>query len=300
MAVVKEERNVSGLSVFYTAPNGQETASRYPAVLSSKGLQVHRIAALMARHLYLYNRSLPRLMEVFYWPLLDLTIWGFITLYLAKFQPQVSVFATFLLGALILWDVLFRAQQAITLTFLEDVWARNLINLFGSPLKPSEFLVAAMLISILKFVAVSVVMALCAATFFSYNILALGLWLLPFVANLIVMGWAIGVFTSSLIMRFGQEASYLAWGVVFLFQPISCVFYPIEVLPAWLQPIAKMNPASHVFEGMRAVLSQGAAPWSHLTWAIGLNLIFMTCAIVWFFRTFAFCQDKGLLVRVGE
>lgn len=291
---------MSELSVFYNAHNGQATAGRHPVVLSSKGLRVHRIAALMARHLYLYNRSLPRLMEVFYWPLLDLTIWGFITLYLAKFQTQVPAFATFLLGALILWDVLFRAQQAITLTLLEDVWASNLVNLFGSPLRPSEFLVAAMLISILKFVAVSVVMALCAATFFSYNILALGLWLLPFVANLIVMGWTIGVFTSSLIMRFGQEASYLAWGVVFLFQPISCVFYPREVLPAWLQPIAKMNPASHVFEGMRAVLSQAAAPWSHLTWAMGLNLIIMTSAIVWFFRTFAFCQDKGLLVRVGE
>jgi ABC-2 type transport system permease protein len=268
--------------------------------LSGKGVRVHRVAALMARHLYLYSRSLPRVLEVLYWPFLDLTIWGFITLYLAKNVTGVPAFASFLLGALILWDVLFRSQQAITLTFLEDVWARNLINMFGSPLKPSEFLAAAMLLSILKVIVVAIVMGLCALTFFSYNIFILGAWLIPFVANLVMMGWAIGVVTTSLIMRFGQDASYLAWGIVFLFQPISCVFYPMDVLPLWLQPIAQANPASHVFEGMRAVLSGAGAPWPHLVWAIGLNLVLMASALGWFFRNFAVCQEKGLLVRVGE
>ncbi len=292
---------MSVLSLFYSPYSRRETAGERDAVrLSSKGMRVHRITALMSRHLYLYNRSLPRLMEVFYWPLLDLVIWGFITHFMAKHQTQVPAFVTFLLGALILWDVLFRAQQAITLAFLEDLWARNLINLFASPLKPSEFLAAAMLISVLKVTAVSVVMGLCAVTFFSYNLLVLGIWLLPFVANLVVMGWAIGVCTSSLIMRFGQEASYLAWGVVFLFQPVSCVFYPIEVLPEWLRPVAQINPAAHVFEGMRAVLTDAAAPWSHLVWAVALNVLLLTSAITWFFQTFAYCKEQGRLVRVGD
>lgn len=240
------------------------------------------------------------MMEVFYWPFLDLTIWGFITLYLAKHQTEVPAFVTFLLGALILWDMLFRSQQAVTLAFLEDMWAKNLINLFASPLKPSEFLTATMVISILKVIAVSLVMGLCAMAFFSYNVLVLGLWLIPFVANLVVMGWVIGVLTTSLIMRFGQEVSVLAWSVVFLFQPISCVFYPLDVLPRWLQPIAWMNPASHIFEGMRVVLAKAGAPWIHLAWATGLNLFLLAAVIAWFFRTFAACQEQGLLVKVGE
>ena len=119
-------------------------------------MKVHRIYALVARHLYLYRRSLPRMMEIFYWPFLDLVIWGFITVYLMKFQGQIPGAVTFFLGALILWDVLFRAQQGITISFLEEIWARNLMNLFASPLKPNEFLAATMVMSALKVVAVSV------------------------------------------------------------------------------------------------------------------------------------------------
>ncbi len=263
-------------------------------------MKLHRVTALIFRHLYLYRRSLPRIMEIFYWPFLDLVIWGFITLYLARYQPQLPGFATFFLGALILWDILFRAQQGITITFLEELWARNLMNLFASPLKPSEFLVATMAMSIMKVTAVSIVMVVCALVFYSYNVLMIGLWLGPFVLNLVVIGWIIGVFTTSLIMRFGQEAEVLAWSMVFLFQPISCVFYPMEVLPVWLQGIAWVNPAAHIFEGMRAVLTAGQAPLSHLAWAIGLNGVLVLGVVGWFYRTMAYCKDHGLLVRVGE
>ena len=263
-------------------------------------MKLHRITAIVFRHLYLYRRSLPRIMEIFYWPFLDLVIWGFITLYLARYQTQVPGFVTFFLGALILWDVLFRSQQGITISFLEELWSRNLMNLFASPLKPSEFLAATMIMSIFKVACVSLVMGLCAWLFYDYSILIIGLWLLPFVLNLVVTGWVIGVFTTSLIMRFGQEAEVLAWSMVFLFQPISCVFYPMDVLPVWLKPVAWANPAAHVFEGMRGVLSQSGQPVEHLGWAIGLNLLFLTAMIAWFHQTFAYCRNQGLLVRVGE
>jgi ABC-2 type transport system permease protein len=175
------------------------------------------------------------------------------------------------------------------------------MNLFASPLKPSEFLAATMVMSILKVTVVSIVMTLSALFFYSYNVLAIGLWLIPFVVNLVITGWVIGVFTTSLIMRFGQEAEVLAWSMVFLFQPISCVFYPLEVLPGWLQPVAWANPAAHVFEGMRSVLTpSGASPFVNLAWAAGLNLLFLAAAIAWFYRTVAYCRDQGLLVRVGE
>lgn len=239
-------------------------------------------------------------MEIFYWPFLDLVVWGFITLYLMKFQGQIPGVVTFFLGALILWDVLFRAQQGITISFLEEIWARNLMNLFASPLKPSEFLVATMALSIFKVTAVSIVMVLAAFFFYDYNIFKIGMSLIPFVLNLLVAGWTIGVFTTSLIMRFGQEAEVLAWGMVFLFQPVSCVFYPIDVLPKWLQAVAWMNPAAHVFEGMRGVIGNGALSGVHLTWAIGLNLVYLTAMVAWFHHTFNVCKEQGSLVRVGE
>lgn len=260
----------------------------------------HRIAALIARHLYLYRRSLPRIMEIFYWPFLDLVIWGFITLYLARYQSQVPGFVTFFLGALILWDMLFRSQQGITISFLEELWARNLMNLFASPLKPSEFLAATMAMSVMKVAVVSIVMGVCALMFYSYNVFTIGLWLIPFVLNLVITGWVIGVFTTSLIMRFGQEAEVLAWSMVFLFQPISCVFYPMDVLPGWLKPIAMANPAAHIFEGMRGVLTSGSPPLTNLAWAGSLNALLLVLVIAWFYRTFAYCKEQGLLVRVGE
>ncbi len=263
-------------------------------------MKLHRILALLARHLYLYRRSLPRIMEIFYWPFLDLVIWGFITIYLARYQSQISGFITFFLGALILWDMLFRAQQGITISFLEELWARNLMNLFASPLKPSEFLAATMVMSIFKVTCVSIIMTLCALLFYSYNVFMMGLWLIPFVVNLVLTGWVIGVFTTSLIMRFGQEAEVLAWSMVFLFQPISCVFYPMDVLPDWLKPVAWANPAAHIFEGMRAVLGGGGSPSMSLAWAVGLNGLLLVAAVGWFYRTFAYCKDQGLLVRIGE
>lgn len=263
-------------------------------------MSLHRIMALVLRHLYLYRRSLPRLMEIFYWPFLDLVIWGFITMYLARFQGEVPGFVTFFLGALILWDVLFRAQQGITISFLEEIWARNLMNLFASPLKPGEFLAATMAMSIFKVTLVSVIMVICAYAFYSYNVFIIGLWLLPFVVNLVVTGWIIGVLTTSLIMRFGQEAEVLAWSMVFLFQPISCVFYPMDILPAWLKPVAWANPAAHIFEGMRDVLTIQGSPMTHLTWACGLNLLYLAVVIAAFQWTFAISKERGLLVKIGE
>jgi ABC-2 type transport system permease protein len=128
----------------------------------------------------------------------------------------------------------------------------------------------------------------------------MGAWLLPFVLNLVISGWIIGVLTTSLIMRFGQEAEILAWSLVFLFQPISCVFYPLEVLPTWLQAVAWINPAAHVFEGMREVLTGTRAPLFHLAWAGALNAALLIGAVMLFYKTFAYCKVQGSLVRVGE
>ena len=263
-------------------------------------MNVGRVSALIARHLFLYRRSFPRLLEIFYWPLLDLVVWGFITIYLAQEGKIMHGAVTFFLGALIFWDILFRAQQGIAISFLEEIWSRNLMNLFASPLTAGEFLAATMVMSILKVAAVSIIMAFAALLFYSYNVFLMGLTLIPFVLNLIAAGWLIGILTMSVIMRFGQQAEVLAWGLVFLFQPISCVFYPMSVLPAWLTPLAFANPAAHVFEGMRGVLLDHTVPLAHLGWATGLNVLYLLLMIALYQYTFAVCKDRGTLVRVGE
>ena len=143
-------------------------------------------------------------------------------------------------------------------------------------------------------------MGICAWLFYDYNVLVMGLWLLPFVLNLVITGWIIGVLTTSLIMRFGQEAEILAWSLVFLFQPISCVFYPMEVLPMWLQAVAWINPAAHVFEGMRAVLFEHVFRTDYFLSAIALDLVYLAVGATIFFIAFRNARHRGALLQMGE
>jgi ABC-2 type transport system permease protein len=263
-------------------------------------MNLGRVFAIVMRHLYLYKRSLSRLMEIFYWPLLDLLVWGFITIYLNQFKGTLPNFLGFFLGALILWDILYRSQQGISISFLEEVWSRNLLNLFVTPLRPGEFLVATMLISIFKLFTAGIATVALAWLLYSFNIFIMGLALLPFVLNLMVFGWAIGVSTTAVILRFGQKAEIMAWGLAFLFQPVSAVFYPVSVLPEWLQQIAWWVPATPVFEGMRTVIQSGDFPLQELLWSFWLNLLYLSAAVLFFYYTFRVAKQKGLLLRVGE
>jgi ABC-2 type transport system permease protein len=262
-------------------------------------MKLYRVAAIIQRHLYLYQRSLPRMTEIFFWPLLDILLWGFVTLYLRNFQTGLPKFVTFFLGALILWDILYRAQQGISVSFLEEVWSKNLLNLFVSPLRPSEFLTALMSISVFKLLTAGIASAFLAWFFYSFNLFLLGISLIPFVLNLMIMGWAIGVVTMATILLYGQEAEVMAWGLAFLVQPISAVFYPVSVLPTWLQPLALMIPSSHIFEGMRAVVETGQIPVEALIKAAALNAIYLSGALFLFYRNLRVVKDRGLLMRSG-
>ena len=263
-------------------------------------MKLHRILALASRHLMLYKRSPQRIMEIIYWPVLDVVLWGFITLYLNRYQSGLPSVVAFFLGALILWDILFRAQQGVCISFLEEIWSRNLLNLFVSPLRPIEFLASTMLISIAKVILSSAATVLLALLFYSFNVFTIGLSLVPFVLNLILMGWAIGVFTTAIILRYGQQAEVLAWGLVLLFMPVSAVFYPVSILPPFLQGISKFIPASHIFEGMRTVITGGIFPARELFWALGLNVLYLIVSLNFFFWMFGVVKRRGLLVRVGE
>jgi ABC-2 type transport system permease protein len=239
-------------------------------------------------------------MEVLYWPVLDLLLWGFITLYLANYEAGLPKFVTFFLGALILWDILFRAQQGVCISFLEEIWSRNLLNLFVSPLRPLEYLASTMLISLVKVMLASTATVLLALVIYDFNLFVIGVSLIPFMLNLILMGWTVGLFTTAIILRYGQQAEILAWGLVFLVQPFSAVFYPVSVLPSFLQAVALYIPAAHVFEGMRAVIEGGGFPVAHLMWALGLNILYFLLVLRFFYWMFGIVKRKGLLVRVGE
>jgi len=185
-------------------------------------------------------------------------------------------------------------------SFLEDIWSKNLLNLFTSPLKPEEYIVALMMVGTVKLVVIAAIMTFLAWLVYSFNIFVIGISLVPFVLNLLVLGWAIGIFTIALILRFGQEAEVLAWALGFLFLPISAVFYPVSVLPPFVQAIARCVPSSYVFEGMRTVIASGKFPLHDLMWAVGLNTLYILFAFFFFRRIFNLIKRKGLLVRIGE
>ena len=258
-------------------------------------IKFHRVNALLIRHLYLYKRSVPRLMDIFFWPIMELLLWGFISLYLEKFNFASFNIVTVLLGAVIFWDLLSQSQRAVSVAFLEDVWERNFLNLFVTPLRISEFLASTILLGLVRVFLVGIVMGLIAFVFYAFNILSFGILLIPFIANLLIFGWVLGLFTTAIILRYGTSAQVLAFGFIFLLQPFSAVFYPVSVLPHSLQYVAYALPSTHVFEGMRTAISSGIFPLAQFGWALLLNLVY-TILILWFFyRMFARVKAKGLL-----
>jgi ABC-2 type transport system permease protein len=259
-----------------------------------------RISGVLMRHLYLYPTSPSRLMEIFYWPVLDLLVWGFLTIYLASHPGALSHWTAFFLGAMILWDILFRSQQAVCISFLEEIWSRNLLNLFASPLSPGEFIAATMMLSFVKFLLAGTVTVTLAALLFSFNMFQLGFWLIPLVLNLIAMGWVIGIATTAIILRYGERAEVLAWGLALLIQPFAAVFYPVSALPSFLRPISYALPCTYVFEGMREVISTGTASAGNFWPPIVLNIAMLAASWAFFKFMYRQAQEQGLLTKLGE
>jgi ABC-2 type transport system permease protein len=256
-----------------------------------------RIGALLLRYLYLYRRSAARMMGILFWPFMDLCVWGFLTSYLERFAAPSAV--TFLLGAVIFWDIFYSAQQAITLSITEEIWARNILNIFVAPVRTWELLVSTCLIGVFRATLSATILAVFARLFYGFPLFAIGLSLVPFYFSLLLFGWAMGMFTMALVLRFGQAAEALIWGIPFLIQPISAVFYPLRVLPSWLQPVAKALPSTHVFEGMRAALQTGRVDGATLFAAIALNAIYLAAGAAFFGWMLGRVREKGYLSRLG-
>lgn len=263
-------------------------------------IQFHVISGLMLRYLFLYLRTWIRLVELVFWPIVELLVWGFLTTYLQRnTEGTFPHFITFLIGAMIFWDVLFRAQQGLAISFLEDVWTRNLLNIFVAPVRPLEYVMATCGVGLLRVLVTVVILTLLAWGAYAFRLWEFQFQLIPLFANLLIFGWSLGMVSVALILRWGQAAESLAWAVPFLIQPISAVFYPVDVLPPWLQPIALALPSTHVFEGMRAVLAGHASILPQMLMAFGLNLIFLFAASGLFARTLNNARNQGTLVKLA-
>jgi ABC-2 type transport system permease protein len=235
-----------------------------------------------------------------YYPTVTMVVWGFVTLYLAPTNNFLRDAPGYFIGAVLLWDLLFRGQLGVSLTFIEEFYARNLGNLFVSPLTLPEYIAGQLTISLFR--ALIGVGGACLFAFlaFHYSIFSIGLPLAAFFANLVVFGWGLGLAMSGMILRLGLGAEELAWAAVFILAPISGVYYPIGVLPTWMQATASAVPSSHVFEGMRAVLIQGIFRWDHFWIACALNALYLALGATVFAWAMHDARNRGTLLQMGE
>ena len=259
-----------------------------------------RIWGLMYRHLALYRGSWPRLLELMYWPVLQMCIWGFTANFLTARMGGAAVAAGMLLGGVLLWEVALRSQMGVAISFLEELWSRNLGHVFVSPLRPWELVAALIFMSVIR-MAIGVIPAILLAwALYAFNLFSIGPLVVLFFANLMIMGWWVALAVVSLILRHGAGAEALAWSVLFGLTPFSAVFYPVSILPVWVQPVALALPSAHVFEGMRQVLADGTINWGHMGAATGLNAVWMGVAILIFARQFRAARERGALLSIGE
>ncbi|WP_084958951.1 ABC transporter permease [Thermoactinospora rubra] len=257
-----------------------------------------RVLGVVRRDFAALRRSPIRMFEIVFWPTVELVLWGFVTLFL---QTQKVPFAVgFLLGAVLLWQVLQKASNEISIAFLEDIWSRNLLNVQVSPLSSVEYLIGLMVFSLGKVAfAVAVMSALCLALY-GFGVTAMGLGLVPFMALLLVMGWSLGLVGIAAVLRFGENAQVIAWSLVFVAQPLTGIFYPVSVLPAPLQTVAHLIPGTYVFEGMRTVLNGGAVPWGDLALAALLDVVYLGISLAVFGWALRYARAHGKLSRFGE
>ena len=256
---------------------------------------------MLLRYLYLHKRSVPRTFEIIFWPVMELFVWGFVTMYIQQMAGgDISRIIVFLINAMIFWDILYRAQQSVSISFIEDIWTQNIVNLLISPLRIWEWMMATFIYGFCKTMLITVILGFLALGLYKFNLIgADGFYILPLVANLLLFGWAVGIFTAGLIIRWGHAAEALIWGVPFLLQPVSAIFYPLSVLPGWLQVISKCLPSTYVFEGMRTVIRTGTMPTQDIFISLALNGVYFVLAGFFFYWMYQKAHVAGRLGRLG-
>jgi ABC-2 type transport system permease protein len=264
------------------------------------GIAPHRINAMILRYWYLLLSSWPRLLELLYWPTLQIITWGFLQTYIAQNAGFFARAGGTLIGAVILWDILFRGQLGFSISFLEEMWSRNLGNLMMSPLKPIEFLIALMAMSLIRLAIGIIPMTLLALFLFHFNFYGIGLPLIAFFCNLIFTSWSVGIFVSGLVVRNGLGAESIVWTLMFALMPLACIYYPATVLPHWLQVVAWSLPPTYVFEGMRALLIDHVFRTDLMIEALAINVVLFIASFAAFLALLRSARRHGSLLQGGE
>ena len=256
-----------------------------------------RTAAIVLRHFYLLRGSLTRIVPLFVWVAIDIVLWGFITRYLNAVAGTGLDFIPMLLGAVLLWDFCSRVMHGVTTAFFEDVWSRNFLNLFATPLVVREYLGGLVVSSVVTSAAGLLVMLVLATGIFGLSFFVYGLAVMPFLLVLFLFGVALGILGSGVVLRLGPAAEWFIWPIPALVSPFVGVFYPLSTLPSWMQHLARLLPPSYVFEGMRSILAGGAAPAGMLVLGAALSAAYVVLACWFFARVYRHAVHTGLLAR---
>jgi len=274
-------------------------SSQAPLAGMGRKFAPHRVRAVVLQHLLNVWHSPIRLIELFYWPIIQLVLWGFITSYLLSSAVDLPGGVLALLGAVMLWDHTFRMQNELNLVSMFDMWDRNQVNLRASPLTQVEYLCAALILALARSFSGSVVLVVLARWWFDYDLFTIGATLLPALIVLTLFATALGFFIGGFITRFGSNAQILAWSLAALLQPFAAVFYPVSALPGWLQVVARALPVSHVFEALRAVVAETPAPAAGLGIALAEAIILLALAFAFNLWAYRRVRELGLLSSPG-
>lgn len=255
---------------------------------------------MVLRHWYVISVSWPRVAEMLCWPLVQMLTWGFLQSYLVETASLAATAAGLFIGGVLLWEILLRCQLGFSVAFLEEIWSRNLGHLMMSPLTPGELIASLMVVSLIKLAVTMVPVAFLAYLLFGFDVLSLGFAFAGFFANLVLMSWALGLVATGAILRWGLGAENIAWTAAFVIMPLSCVYYPVATLPAWLQPAAWALPPAHVFEGLRGVVLHGEFRGDLMISALALNAVYVAAGLAAFHYFLASARRNGSLVQMGE
>lgn len=256
-----------------------------------------RIKAIAKRHALALKRSPHRLFDITMWPLVDVVTFGSIGVFAASQEGTGAIALGYLLSGIVLWHVVYQAQIALSTGFLEETWSRNLLNLMVTPIREVEYIAGVVLFGMVKLVAGVGLVAVTALGLYSFDVTDLGFGLIPVVAILIVVGWAVALFVIATVLRFGAGAEALAWGILFVLMPLSGAFYPIEALPGFLQPVANILPTTYAFTAGRQLLDGGGVPWDQLGLAAVTSVILMVVVLWYLLLMLKLFRKRGYITR---
>jgi len=258
-------------------------------------MKINRVWAMVLRYMYYFRHSLDRMSDAFYWPTVDLLLWGLTSAYFRQMSSDSSKIIVIVVSGILLWIIVWRGQYEITVNLLEELWNKNLVNLFVSPLKFFEWIVSVLIIGVIKGVLSLSFALLAAYLLYKIKLFFFGFYFLPLVFLLIVSGWWIGFIVAGVILRYGTKFQTLAWTGVMIISPFSAIYYPLSILPDWAQKIAAFVPTSYIFEGAREIINKGTLDWNKIWMSLILNLIYLTAATIFLRKSFDKVLEKGLV-----